>query len=554
MFVNPPFLVMTVMSAVNICLNEKADWATAKTVLGDPSFINRLINYDVESFTEKTYAKLKHFSKNPDFAPDVVAKVSRACKSLCSWVLAVQKFYEVYRQVKPKKNKVKEANEALNVMVMGLTKKQKMLQLIQKHLEDLKKKYKDSLLEKKSLEDRKELMKQRMARALELTTALDTEKIRWSEQYEELKTQANLIIGISLISSGTVNYLGAMTQDYRAMLINEWIDYSANTAGLLVKTKFDLSKDVVEKHIIRTWINQQLPDDQNSIENAIFLKYSLKWPLIIDPQNQVMRWIKEMEGDNLRVCKAEDPLLFRTLEQAIRLGQAVLIENVTENLDPLLDPILRKEVINKGAQKIVKVGDIEIEYNDAFRFYLVTSLPNPHYLPSAFIKVNLINFTITFKCLFEQFLSLVVLKERPELERERTQLLETIGKDFATLQTLEDKTLSILSQAETEEDTEAEQMFYDNNKKTLLDDQNLIDVLKKSKETSKDISIRLKRNEDTEKNLNVARQKYSAIATRASILYFSVQNLTELNVMYQFSLSWFYNVFQSCLGKIVQLS
>ena len=163
--------------------------------------------------------------------------------------------------------------------------------------------------------------------------------------------------------------------------------------------------------------------------------------------------------------------------------------------------------------------------------------------------MNLINFTITFKCLFEQFLSLVVLRERPELERERAQLLETIGKDFATLQSLEDKTLLILSQAETEEETDTEALFYDNKRKTLLDDQNLIDVLKKSKETSTDISTRLKRNEDTERSLNVARQKYSAIATRASILYFSVQNLTELNVMYQFSLSWFYNVFQSCLGK-----
>ncbi len=121
---------MTVMSAVCVCLNEKPDWSTAKTVLGDPVFINRLINYDVESFTERTYAKLKQYSKNPDFKPDIVSKVSRACKSLCSWVLAVQKFYEVYRQVRPKKNKVKEANEALDVMVNGLNKKQTMLELV----------------------------------------------------------------------------------------------------------------------------------------------------------------------------------------------------------------------------------------------------------------------------------------------------------------------------------------------------------------------------------------------------------------------------------------
>ena len=551
-FVNPPFLVMTVMSAVNICLNTKADWATAKMVLADPGFINTLMKYDVESFTEKTYAKLKQYTKNPDFKPDIVSKVSRACKSLCSWVLAVQKFYEVYRQVKPKKNKAKEANDALEVMVKGLTKKQTMLELIQKHLENLKQKYKESLEEKQSLENRKELMNLRMIRAIELTTALDTEKVRWSHQYEELQQQANLIIGISLISSGTVNYLGAMTQDYRVKLINDWIEFCDEKAFLLVEKNFDLTKNVVEQHMIRTWINQHLPDDQNSIENAIFLKYSLKWPLIIDPQNQVIRWIKEMEGQSLKICKSEDPLLFRHLEQAIRLGQAVLIENISENLDPLLDPILRKEIVTRGAQKILKLGDVEVEYNESFRLYLVTSLPNPHYLPSAFIKVNLINFTITFKCLFEQFLSLVVLKERPELEKERSSLLESIAKDFSTLRELEDKSLSILSQAETEEpEATAEHdiglAYHD--KKTLLDDQNLIDVLKKSKETSIDISMRLKRNEETEKNLNIARQRYSAIATRATILYFSVQNLTELNVMYQFSLAWFYSVFQSCLGN-----
>ncbi len=255
------------------------------------------------------------------------------------------------------------------------------------------------------------------------------------------------------------------------------------------------------------------------------------------------------------MCKSEDPLIFRTLEGAIRLGQAVLIENINENLDPLLDPILRKEVVTRGAQKILKLGDVEVEYNESFRLYLVTSLSNPHYLPSAFIKVNLINFTITFKCLFEQFLSLVVLKERPELEKERCQLLESIAKDFTTLRDLEDKSLSILSQSETDEPDEEEEQGQSaaglSDKKTLLDDQNLIDVLKRSKETSTDISVRLKRNEETEKSLNVARQKYSAIATRASILYFSVENLTQLNVMYQFSLAWFYSVFQSCLGKWV---
>ena len=180
---------------------------------------------------------------------------------------------------------------------------------------------------------------------------------------------------------------------------------------------------------------------------------------------------------------------------------------------------------------------MEVEYNDNFRLYLVTSLANPHYLPSTFIKVNLINFTITFKCLFEQLLSQVVLRERPELETERVNLLESITSDSLLLRELEDKSLTCLSQSgSTSED------------RTILDDAELIDVLKQTKQTSVAIERRLERNAHTERSLNVARLKFAPIATRATVLYFTVQNLSELNVMYQFSLAWFHAVFQSCLG------
>lgn len=326
-------------------------------------------------------------------------------------------------------------------------------------------------------------------------------------------------------------------------MLQNWISFCLSN-NLYIKEDFDLTKHIIPQHIIRNWIAHQLPDDQYSIENAIFIKNSVKWPLIIDPEEQATRWIREMERSSLKSVKSEDPSLFRVLEQAIRLGESILIENIGESLDPALDPIIKKEIITKGAQRFIQLGDVEVDYNDSFKLYLTTSLPNPHYLPSTFIKVNLINFTITFKCLTEQFLSLVVLKERPELEAERVSLMESISNDTMTLRALEDKSLSMLSSTGSSNDS---QNTIDS--KTLLDDQNLIDVLKDSKATSADISVRLSKNEETEKRLNLARQKYSSIATRGAILYFVIKSLSTLNVMYQFSLNWFYSVFQSCLGS-----
>jgi uncharacterized protein involved in tolerance to divalent cations len=176
-YTNPPFLVMTVMSAVCVILGKKPDWNTAKQLLADSSFITKLINYDAEAVTDKMYVKFKNFSKNPDFKPDVVGKVSKAAESLCAWVKAIEKFHEVHRTVKPKEDKVREANEALEVMRSGLAKKQFMLEQIHKHLSGFKKRYEDSINERKSLENRKELMKSRTIRGSELTSALDIEKV-----------------------------------------------------------------------------------------------------------------------------------------------------------------------------------------------------------------------------------------------------------------------------------------------------------------------------------------------------------------------------------------
>ena len=55
---------------------------------------------------------------------------------------------------------------------------------------------------------------------------------------------------------------------------------------------------------IREWGIAGLPLDTLSIENAIFVTRSRRWPLMIDPQGQANRWIKNLEKANkLRIIK-----------------------------------------------------------------------------------------------------------------------------------------------------------------------------------------------------------------------------------------------------------
>jgi len=116
---------------------------------------------------------------------------------------------------------------------------------------------------------------------------------------------------------------------------------------------------------------------------------------MIDPQGQANKWIKNMEKpNNLRAIKQSDVDFVRTLENCIQFGTPVLLENVGEELDPLLEPLLLKQTFREAGALCVKLGDIVVEYSPDFRFFMTTKLRSPHFLPETAVKVYFVKFTV----------------------------------------------------------------------------------------------------------------------------------------------------------------
>ena len=136
---------------------------------------------------------------------------------------------------------------------------------------------------------------------------------------------------------------------------------------------------------IQAWNIAELPKDDNSTENGIIIDKTRRWPLMIDPQNQANKFIKNLSKEHpegIDVVKIGETLM-RTLELAVQYGKWVLLEGVQKELDASLDPILAQEVVRSGGSDsgVIQIGDKTLSYNNSFKFFMTTTLPNPHYSP-----------------------------------------------------------------------------------------------------------------------------------------------------------------------------
>jgi dynein heavy chain len=526
-FNNPPEMVQTVMESVCLLLGAKPDWATSKALLGDANFLKNLQTFDKDNIPPQRITKVKAYIDNPKFIPEEVAKVSKACRSLCLWVRAIDIYAKVFKEVGPKKAKLALAEEELRVVMKELKAKQDKLAEVENQIRELQNQYDYSVSEKKKLEHSIQQTSSRLKRASKLTTALADEQVRWKESIETFDRELANVVGDVFISAACVAYYGAFPSNYRQELVREWMEGTRNL-NIPISEKTNIISVLSYPFMIRQWNQDGLPRDDFSTENAILVTKGRRWPLMIDPQEQANRWIRNKERENsLKVLKLSDGQFLRTLENCVRIGMPILLEDLGEQLDPALEPILLKQTFVSGGRLLIRLGDSDVDYDQNFRFYMTTKLSNPHYLPEVCIKVTIINFSVTKSGLEDQILSDVVRLERPDLEEERNKLITNINNDKTQLKAIEDKILKMLFESEG----------------NILDNEELVNTLNNSKTTSAAISRRLEEAEKTEANISAAREKYRAVATKGSIMYFVVADLGLIDPMYQFSLRYFTNLF-----------
>merc|ERR1719335_2183695 len=439
---------------------------------GNDDFLKNLLYFNAytrDDINDETCELLMPYLALENFNPGVAKKASGAAEGLCKWVGAMRMYHEAAKIVKPKLDYLKEQEGKLSIAMKQLGEAEAELQKAQDILDGLNTQFNDAMANKQALEDKANMTKRKMDQANRLINGLAGEKIRWTEDSNNFASRRKRLVGDTALVCGFVTFCGPFNSEFRDKLNYEIFLSDTHNRGVPASERVNLVEFFVDQGTIGEWALEGLPNDDLSIQNGIMVTRSSRFPLMVDPQGQANRWIKSRESERIQRSPTNTitTLAARNLKDQLEFtmgeGLCLLIENVENEVDPLLDPVLEKAIIKKGKNLYINVSDQNMDYSPKFALYMTSRLPNPHFSPELSAKCTVIDFTVTLKGLEQQLLGRLISMEQKSLEDTLQALEEDVTKNTKSLQLLDRQLLERLS----------------NSTGNLLDDTELIEVLAK---------------------------------------------------------------------------
>lgn len=114
-------------------------------------------------------------------------------------------------------NKHNIANERLEASLEILKAKDEALKIVQAEFDGV-------MAERQIIVDQADACQAKMDAATALIDGLSGEKIRWTSQLAQFKSETERLIGDVLILTGFLSYCGPFNQEFRILLQRQWFD------------------------------------------------------------------------------------------------------------------------------------------------------------------------------------------------------------------------------------------------------------------------------------------------------------------------------------------
>ncbi|KAK7504322.1 hypothetical protein BaRGS_00004626, partial [Batillaria attramentaria] len=530
---NPPPVVKLALEAICLLLGENSsDWKAIRAAIMKDSFIPSIVSLKTDDITDDIRNKMKNkYLANPDYNYEKVNRASLACGPMVKWAIAQINYADMLKRVEPLRNELKELETQAEENRLKGEEVNKLIQGLEQSIGKYKEEYAVLISQAQAIKADLAAVEAKVERSVALLNSLGNEKQRWEAGSETFKQQMATIIGDVLLSAAFMAYAGYFDQQMRQNLFGNWCTHLQQA---MIQFRQDLARTEYLSNADErlNWQANALPTDELCTENAIMLKRFNRYPLIVDPSGQATEFIMNEYKDR-KITKTSflDDAFRKNLESALRFGNPLLVQDV-ESYDPILNPVLNRELRRTGGRVLITLGDQDIDLSPSFTIFLATRDPNTDFPPDLCSRVTFVNFTVTRSSLQSQCLNQVLKAERPDVDEKRSDLLKLQGEFQLRLRHLEKSLLQSLNDA----------------KGNILDDDSILTHLETLKHEAAEVAKRVEETDVVMAEVETTSQQYVPLAQSCSSIYFTLEALQQVHFLYQYSLQFFLEIFHAALN------
>lgn len=529
---NPPETVKLAVESACIVLGFKVDgWKAVQSVIRRDDFTSMVRNFDSERISPATRQKIERdYMALPNFNVEAADRASKACGPLVQWVFAQVRYSAILDKVGPLRDEVifleHQAETTQEQAKIAL----ETVQQLELSIAQYKDEYAQLISETQTIKLEMRQVQEKVNRSTSLLSSLSSEQQRWTRDSELFEPEVANIPGDVLLSAIFLTYSGWFDQQNRYRLLDHCRAEMANH-GIVHKSKLSFADFLSSIDERSEWSQAGLAVDDLTVENALILKRFNRYPLIIDPTDQATTYLTALSGKGkMIVTSFLDSAFIKNLETALRFGNALLIQNA-EDLNPVLNAVLNKELRKTGGRNLVRIGNQDVDFSPSFTMFLSTRDASIKIGPDVSSRTTIVNFSMTPDSLFSQALDKILRVESPDIYEKRKDLQKIQSGYLVRLRHLEESLLRVLNDCNGH----------------ILEDDKVIASLETVKREAAIVGKKVEEAATAMGDIEEKTKEYSSLARAASDIFFLLQRLSDLHHFYRFSLDFFLQIFGTAL-------
>jgi len=534
--VRPPNNVKLTLECVAIMLGEKKiEWTDVRKILSKTDFIPNIVNFDADKLSQKQIKLVseKYLEGNNELSVESVTRSSKACGPLYKWAQSQIKYSSVYNRVQPLRAEVEQLERAAQKVKDEKAAIEEEVEQLEESIARYKADYALLIRDVEALKTEMEAVVTKVDRAGALISRLRQESDRWSKSSEAFAVILRCLVGDGLLMASFLTYAGFFDFKTRLVLLKKWRTVM-DDLGIEYKDELSMIESLSKASDRLQWQAQGLPSDSLSVENGVILDHCARFPLVIDPSGHAIKFLMNKYKDQkIQSTSFLDKAFMKTLAGAVRFGTTLLVENV-ETIDPVLNPILNREIQRTGGRALVRIGTEDVDYSPNFYIILSTKNPAAKLTPDLCSRVTLVNFTVTPASLQSQSLSLILKAEKPAVEEQRVKVLQLQGEQNVKLRELEDQMLAKISACEG----------------SILDDDRVVDGMEVLMKEGAQVEEQMSKSAEVMEEVQRAIAAFDPLAVTCRNLFVLLGAMREISFLYEFSAKTFMSVLEAVLACV----